>query len=192
MEEKMDLRVKKTRKALQDALRALLCEKSFDDVTVEELCRRAQVRRATFYKHFGDKSELLAYMIQELQRDFSARESGGGPEAPGPYCTRAFRHLLDFLEENERIVRTIMASSARYTVLEILSEQIETDLKLQVRQTQKSGLTLSAPPGMIAALYSGAAVSCARWWLARNGQVKKEELTARFAAIMDRLDAPEE
>ena len=33
-----------------------------------ELCEKAVIRKATFYKHFGDKTELLVYMIQEIQR----------------------------------------------------------------------------------------------------------------------------
>ena len=32
-----------------------------------ELCEKAVIRKATFYKHFGDKTELLVYMIQEMQ-----------------------------------------------------------------------------------------------------------------------------
>lgn len=60
MEEKVDFRVKKTRKALLQALRALLSEKSFDDITVTELCERAEIRRVTFYSHFGGKEELFS------------------------------------------------------------------------------------------------------------------------------------
>ena len=33
-----------------------------------ELCEKAVIRKATFYKHSGDKTELLVYMIQEIQR----------------------------------------------------------------------------------------------------------------------------
>lgn len=37
---KLDLRVQKTRSALTSALYDLLCQKSFDDITVTELCER--------------------------------------------------------------------------------------------------------------------------------------------------------
>ena len=50
---KPDLRVQKTRSALTSALYDLLCQKSFDDVTVTELCEKAVIRKATFYKHFS-------------------------------------------------------------------------------------------------------------------------------------------
>ena len=41
MEEKIDLRIQKTHRALPGALRELLSEKSFDEISVSELCDRA-------------------------------------------------------------------------------------------------------------------------------------------------------
>ena len=59
---KEDLRVTRTKKALTDMLRALLETKRFEDITVNELCEKAKIRRATFYKHFDDKYAFLAYI----------------------------------------------------------------------------------------------------------------------------------
>lgn len=192
MEEKIDLRIQRTRTSLMGALRELLCERSFEEVTVAELCRRAQVRRATFYKHFGDKNELLAFMIREQQREFSSRSGGSGEsQAPGVYCSQAFGHLLDFLEENRKMVRTVLQSSARSTVLNILQEEIEQDLRVYFRSAKAQGAQLAGPAGMMAALYSGAAVNCAIWWIDGGARAPKEELTACFSSMMGRLDGAE-
>ena len=48
----MDLRIKKTYRALFDAFTELLEEHRFEDLTVAMLCDRAMIRRTTFYKHF--------------------------------------------------------------------------------------------------------------------------------------------
>ena len=48
---KTDARIIHTRKALRDALLSLLPEKSVDTLTVKEVCEKANVSRATFYKH---------------------------------------------------------------------------------------------------------------------------------------------
>ena len=50
--QKEDLRVKKTKRVLTEAFFKLLNEKPFEEITVNELCDRADVRRATFYKHY--------------------------------------------------------------------------------------------------------------------------------------------
>ena len=55
MARKEDLRVRKTKKAIAEAFMALLEEKNYDEITVNELCDRAGVRRTTFYKHYKDK-----------------------------------------------------------------------------------------------------------------------------------------
>ena len=189
MEEKVDLRIQKTRASLIGALRQLLCEKSFEEVTVAELCRRAQVRRATFYKHFGDKNELLAFMIRDQQREFSSQsEDGQEPCTLSAYCAQAFCHLLDFLEENEQMARTVLQSPARHTVLNILLEEIEQDLWAFFRRAKARGVPLEGPVGMAAALYSGAAVNCAIWWVAGGARIPKKELEATFASMMARLD----
>lgn len=61
MEKKLDLRVQKTRSALLNALYDLMSQKSLDDITVTKICEKAVIRKATFYKHFSDKTELLFY-----------------------------------------------------------------------------------------------------------------------------------
>ena len=57
---KMDVRVRKTYQMLGEALSELLKEKSFEDLTVLEICEKAGIHRATFYKHFVDKYDFLS------------------------------------------------------------------------------------------------------------------------------------
>ena len=65
MEKKVDLRILKTHKALCETFSTLLEEKKFEEITVNELCQRAMVRRATFYKHFADKYEYFASLVEK-------------------------------------------------------------------------------------------------------------------------------
>ena len=59
MEKPLDLRIQKTYQSLIGAFLQLLKEKPFETITVHEICDMAMVRRATFYKHFGDKYEFF-------------------------------------------------------------------------------------------------------------------------------------
>ena len=58
---KMDIRVIRTQEQLIGSLIKLLADKSFEDLSVSEICDTAQVHRATFYKHFNDKYEFLNF-----------------------------------------------------------------------------------------------------------------------------------
>src|SRR5215208_6525161 len=62
---RIDPRVTRTRKLLLDAFLSLMAEKSFDDITVQDIAARATVNRATFYAHFVDKYALVDGMIHE-------------------------------------------------------------------------------------------------------------------------------
>lgn len=58
-EEKVDRRISKTKKQLSDALMALIIEKGYDKVKVQDIIDRANVGRATFYMHYESKEQLL-------------------------------------------------------------------------------------------------------------------------------------
>lgn len=187
MEEKVDFRVKKTRKALLQALRALLSEKSFDDITVTELCERAEIRRVTFYSHFGGKEELFSYMLREMQQNICREtEAVAKTQTPVGYCANVLGQILDFMEENEKIAETVMDSSAKNLVLDVLSQQIGTDLRSCFSLPARQNASLPANPEMLAVLCSGALLGCARWWVTQGKQLSKKELTAQFTALMER------
>ena len=186
MEKPLDLRVQKTRKALTSALYELLCEKSMDDITVTELCERAVIRKATFYKHFGDKSELLVYMIQELQRlALEHNEIGYDPAVPHSYYIGAFRYFIDFLDSNERFIISVLKSNASAVVQEILSEQIVLDMRQHLRGEKLEALKESS--AMFAAMYAGAVVSCGKWWITQKDRPDKEKVIAQFSEFIMRV-----
>ena len=64
--EKIDRRVRKTRKALREAMQVLMSEKGYDQVTIEELTERADIGRTTFYLHYSAKQDLLLEQFDEL------------------------------------------------------------------------------------------------------------------------------
>ena len=58
---KMDVRVIRTYEQLTASLVSLLTSKTFEELSVSEICDAADVHRATFYKHFNDKYEFLNF-----------------------------------------------------------------------------------------------------------------------------------
>jgi AcrR family transcriptional regulator len=61
---RLDPRIRRTRQLLQDALRKLLDQKGFDDITVQDITEAATLNRATFYAHYPDKFALLGELIR--------------------------------------------------------------------------------------------------------------------------------
>ena len=65
-EEKIDRRVRRTRKQLEEALIRLLQKKDIQRITVSELAAEADITRATFYQHYQDPYDMLKNMQDEI------------------------------------------------------------------------------------------------------------------------------
>jgi AcrR family transcriptional regulator len=65
---KEDPRVTRTRRLLLVAFMDLMKEKSFQEITIQDIAQRATINRVTFYAHFTDKYALLEYTIREMIR----------------------------------------------------------------------------------------------------------------------------
>ncbi len=70
-----DLRVRRTRKLLQQALIEGTVEKGFAALTVRDITKRAMVNRSTFYRHYLDKYDLLEQHLNEI---YEVLEEEGG------------------------------------------------------------------------------------------------------------------
>lgn len=56
---------RRTRQKMSDALAELCGEKSYSEITVNDICERAQVYRSTFYRYYDTKDALLRQTEQE-------------------------------------------------------------------------------------------------------------------------------
>jgi len=85
-----------TRQTLLDATQALLAERSFDALSVDEIVERADVARGTFYNYFADKDALereLASQSRARIEDEIARVNEGVID-PAERIARAFLSVL--------------------------------------------------------------------------------------------------
>lgn len=160
MEKQMDLRIQKTYLALHNAFTELMEEKSFDELTVNELCGRAMLRRTTFYKHFANKYEYFAFYIREtvstlrdqLEPDVAAGETRA-------YFLHMCRELLRILHIHQRMVCNIKNSSMFPLLLSILLDQITEDISMVLRRSCPVLAHSSGKLRGVAAFYAGGLIS---------------------------------
>lgn len=62
----MDKRKKYTRMFLHEALQELLKTKHLKEITVKELCEKADINRTTFYRNYQDIYELFEEEEKEM------------------------------------------------------------------------------------------------------------------------------
>ena len=180
----LDLRVQKTYLALLNAFTARLEEKRFENITVGEICSRAMVRRATFYKHFNDKYEFFAFAIRHVRETFRPGTQCEGQPAPrsGSYI-QILQDILDFLDENEARVRSVLKSEAFPILTDILSEQVYWDVAACMQEDIQKGIVLPSSSELTAQAYTGMLTSVAKWWFLNRKKISKEDVIQQAAAL---------
>ena len=107
-----DLRVRRTRKLLQKALLESTIEKGFAHVTVRDIVGRAMVNRATFYRHYEDKYDLLRHYIEELSGMIDSPEgeaaSGNQPMESPDTPPAGLVNLLRHMQANAEFYRVML------------------------------------------------------------------------------------
>src|SRR5438132_190753 len=95
-----DLRVKRTHKLLQEALIELTAQKGFSAVAVSDITKYAGVNRATFYRHYEDKFDLLNHYVRTVYALLDSMPDAGLPipadvsaRSAAPGLVAIFEHI---------------------------------------------------------------------------------------------------
>jgi AcrR family transcriptional regulator len=100
-EKRVDRRISRTRKLMNEALLALIVEKGYEAVTVQDILDRADIGRSTFYAHYRDKDDLLLSGVEHLRTLFEQQQQSllaakHGKDAPEfNMILEVFRHTAE-------------------------------------------------------------------------------------------------
>ncbi len=189
MDDKIDLRIQKTQNSLIQALQQLLAQKNFDEITVTELCNKAQTRKATFYKHFMDKDDLFTFMIQNLQEEYESEHEKQYEDGDlNAFYSGILSYTLDFLEEHESMVDKILDGKSRSRLMDLISQQVFSDLKFHLIKDHKKGL-LTFCPEYLASIFTGALVDGACYWIKNKDKLTKEDAVNQCLKIISSVYA---
>ena len=189
---KEDLRVQKTKAALHRAFYDLLAEKSYDDITVNELCERAMVRRATFYKHYRDKQDFLVSMIKKFNNDFYSivwKESR--PTPPYDYFIKYCDTLIAYLDKYSATVKNILRGPMREPFFNVILRQNYIDATEKLNTAINGGYPLRTSVEVTASMIVGGITFLMLEWFENDQHIPKEQLRLDLAVIIESALAPE-
>ena len=161
-----DIRVRRTYNQLTEALIKLLAQKSFDDLTVLEICNRANVHRATFYKHFVDKHDFLncCFKMKLAELELEKTDKDFSIEQMNENCMKMIKKVISFIEDNKDFVFCVSFEHYSSSFTNSLSDAIADFIIEQIRSKASFSEKLGYNLQLMAYYYSGAIVSLVRWW----------------------------
>ncbi len=174
-QKKTDRRILQTRDALGDALVALMHEKNFDDITVQQVLDRAGVGRATFYAHYRDKEDLFMSDVEDFFTMAASllKRHTVNPKRLAP-IKELFSHMLDVREFYMALVASGKANDVRELGRGIFARSIEE--RLQAAGVQAHPVQRAAQAHALA----GSMFSLLDWWIDKGMKTDPQELDDLF------------
>lgn len=184
-DETEDLRVRRTRKMLQEALIELTGEKGFEAVSVRDITERAMVNRSTFYRHYLDKYDLIDQYLDEVyaltkDEDILAEKMARatGTEIPSGLVT-LLRHVQKFAQ----FYRVMLGQNGCARFTERFRQHSETRFRMLLEHFGAEPEPDSPPVDVRLQYISCAGVGTILWWLENNQPCTPEQLAVWLAKL---------
>jgi AcrR family transcriptional regulator len=172
---KKDRRVIRTRDTLGDALVALMHEKNFGEITVQEVLDRAGVGRSTFYVHYRDKEDLFLSDVEDFFENCSTAltRKGANPKRLLP-VKEFFTHVLEAREFYAALVRSGKVNDVHALGRGFFARSIDERLRLaglEIEPVQRSAQA-NALAGSFFALLD--------WWVDKGMKADPKQMDELF------------
>jgi AcrR family transcriptional regulator len=178
----LDPRVRRTRRALEEAVLALAEERDFYSITIRDITARAEINRATFYLHYRDKEDVIARALDTLFEELVAEDRALAeadlklaPESVPLGIVAQFRHVA----ERPELFRRLLAETGSMGFAARLRAYYERNFML-VWHNMGLAVTPGTPPAELRAKYASAAsLAVFLWWL-DHGRAESVEAIAAW------------
>ena len=156
-----DLRVRRTRKLLQQALIEVTVEKGFAALTVRDITRRAMVNRSTFYRHYLDKYDLLEQHLSEIYGVLEERGIIGEDRHEG------LIELLKQIQQFPDFYRVVLSAKADAFLSQSFRQQTQQRVLAYFQQTFPEAVSDPDRPPLDLKFTTVASAGCSAlaWWL---------------------------
>ena len=178
-----DRRVKRTKRAIHDAVLKLLNEQDLDKITVTAVAREADIDRKTFYLHYASVDEVLDEIIREDVEDVMGLWRGEVKEQPSLEETaRGFTSasilIMQSIELNGQMLDHMDA--------DVLLSKVEAPLIDTIVEDDTLGLASALGPNLPYAVsfFCSGLLAVLRRWLKDESEVPLEELISMASAAI--------
>jgi len=178
---KMDRRSRRTRQLIADAFVALMLERRYDDITVQDILDKADVGRSTFYAHYTDKENLLLSQIERVIHDLGEYAAHQGSMEHGILPSlELFRHV----KEQRRLLQALVwgqgADLLNRSLLQQMSHLIEKNLQSMIGDKPDAPIPLSVAAQFVANTF----LLLLRWWFDEDMRHTPEQMNEMYQRLV--------
>lgn len=180
-----DRRIQKTKNLLHDALGALIREKPYDAIVVQEILDRANVGRSTFYMHFRDKDDLLVSGIHDMLWPVHATElpsSGRRYERIIRFSLPIFEHIQQHRHTGTAKMGTRGRAIIHEHLQRVLAQLIADDVRKDFQSRRKPAGQI--PGDLMVQYVASTFILVLNWWVESSSPLPPREVNDLFRALI--------
>ena len=176
-----DRRIQRTRQLLLNALIALILEKGYETITVQDIIDRANVGRSTFYSHFQDKEDLLLSGLENLRDVFEGFQKQVFPETSSwGFSLALFQHA----EAQRPAFKALFGRQTGAVILNRLQKTLTTMLKTHFQpmfSKKKQPMPLDVFVHYMVSTFLGLLT----WWLDNNSAYSAVQMNEYYRQLTE-------
>lgn len=183
MTQKADnLRVRRMRILLREALVTMVEERGFDALTVGALTERAMVSRAAFYRTYRDKYDLVEQIFEEAMSALVSAVGEFGREHPTDVWIRFFEHVTRY----DRLYRALLGKKGSPWFVQKMRARLAELIEEHGSLEDQRGPGMTAHPFsdlFIPDLVAAMVVEAITWWLEQGQRYMPREMATKTALL---------
>lgn len=176
-DQKQDLRIRKTQRALEQAMIALLERHRFSEITVNDICQEAMVSRSAFYAHFDDKYALVQFCMDVLRREVFE-------EAEALDFEGRLRCVLENIKSHARIIKNLVMGEVDRELKDMMHRSFERDFGRAMADRGIGEDDFPGPLDVIVAYYAAGVTSAILHWLDKGMPYTTERMATTLNALI--------
>jgi AcrR family transcriptional regulator len=174
---KIDRRVYRTREALGDALVSLMLEKSYDEITVQQVLERAKVGRSTFYTHYVDKNDLFMSDVDDFWTLMASMLSRSDEKSERVAPVKEF---LEHVTGVRPFYDSLVASGRIHDVMELGQAHLAGGIQQRLETMSRAKNLTVGRRKLMSQAFAGAFFSLLSWWVNHSEAGTPAEMDEMF------------
>lgn len=180
-EETMDKRVYKTLTKIEKSMVTLLNVKSYDDISIKDICDESGISRGTFYQHYRDKDDFLFQYQKAMTKKGKRRLTQIQFEERRQF----FEHALNFWINEGELLLLLLRDNGAYIVHQAIKKNLQQNIDVRLVPIMNTQALTNKEKYFLIIFMSNAVFGVLQDWVQRGRQESPKEISLMIDKVFN-------
>lgn len=182
-EETMDKRVYKTLTKIEKSMVTLLNVKSYDDISIKDICDESGISRGTFYQHYRDKDDFLFQYQKAMMKKGKRRLTQIQFEERRQF----FEHALNFWINEGELLLLLLRDNGAYIVHQAIKKNLQQNIDVRLVPIMNTQALTNKEKYFLIIFMSNAVFGVLQDWVQRGRQESPKEISLMIDKVFNKV-----